>query len=137
MKQLFNEKHRKITTILLMISALLLATALIVGISDNLPGIILCYLSMAGFIMMFVHYWRRAKSFLNLLLLGVISLFVFGILHNLMYALQEMAAGTVVLVNLISFVGVVSFLIALFLCPPAIVIGILGSIVCYFKQRKT
>ena len=66
----------------------------------------------------------------------ILGLFIFGILHNLLHGLQEIAGDIIVLSQLLIFISVSSFLIALIVCPPGILIGAVGSIVYYFKGRK-
>ena len=40
-----------------------LAAGLVVGVSDNPPGLILVYLAGASFILAFAHRWRTVRSY--------------------------------------------------------------------------
>ncbi|GAG90576.1 unnamed protein product, partial [marine sediment metagenome] len=61
---------------------------------------------------------------------------IFVILHNLFYGLAELASGVVVLSQVLMFLEVVFFLIALFLCPPGVVIGATGSVVLALSRLR-
>jgi hypothetical protein len=130
-----DRKHRKATIALLAIGATLVIVALIVGIADNLPGILLLYLGVAAFILAFAHGWHRARSFQILLLVSVIGVPVFAVLHNVMYALANMMGGVVLLRQVFQFLHASCFLLALIVCPPGILIGAVGSLVVFFRHR--
>jgi len=135
-KILFNEDNRKKTVILLSISIVLIFFALIIGIDDNPPGVFLIYFGFITLILVFIHHWRDSKKFLILFVSSIIGGIVFGVLHNLFDGLQIMTGDVIVLSQILVFLSVTSFLIALLVCPPGILIGIVGSLVFYFKGRK-
>ena len=120
---------RKISLVLVAISCVSLIAAFLVGISDNPPGITLCYLAATTFMLAFVHTWRRLRTFLILLGAGVIGFVLFAVLHNLFYALGIMAKDVAVLPQLLEFLHAAFFLIAIMVCPPAALIGAVGSVV--------
>ena len=135
--QLTNIKSsRKVTIILLAACAASLAVAFLIGISDNPPGLLLCYLSVTAFILAFVHTWRKVKYFLVLTGASLIGFFLFAVLHNVFYGLGQMAADLVVLKYLLDSLNVVSFLVAILLCPAGLLLGAIGSVIMYLKQRK-
>jgi len=135
-KILFNEDNRKKTVILLSISIVLIFFALIIGIDDNPPGVLSIYVGFIFLMLTFIHYWRESKKFLILFVSSIIGGIVFGVLHNLFDGLQIMTGDVIVLSQILVFLSVTSFLIALLVCPPGILIGIVGSLVFYFKGRK-
>jgi hypothetical protein len=132
MKCFFGQKadnrHRKITLLFLAISCLSLISAFIVGISGNRTGITLCYIAATALILAFTHKWRKMKNFLILSGLSVLGFGVFVVLHNLFYALAELAADIIVLRYVLEFLHAAFFLIALILCPSGLVIGAVGSL---------
>jgi hypothetical protein len=127
---------RKTTFILLAICGASLAITLFIGISDNPPGILLCFLAAIALILAFVHTWRKAKYFLILLGVSLIGFFVFVVLHNLFWSLGQMAEDITILKNLLNFIDAVSFLVALLVCPAGCLIGAVGSLIMYLKERK-
>ena len=63
--------NRGKTFVLLVICGLLAIAATIVGINDNLPGILLAFLAAVAFVLAFAHPWRSARKFIFLLLYGI------------------------------------------------------------------
>jgi hypothetical protein len=132
------KKSRKVTVGLVVLCCVLLLAAFIVGISDNPPGLALCYLATVSLILVFVHTWRKVRYFLILLGASVVGFGVFALLHNLLYALAEISSDIVVLKHSLEFLSVASFLIAIFVCPTGLFIGVVGSMattVARFKKR--
>ena len=131
---------RRVTLLWIVICCVSLAAAFIVGISDNLPGLALCYVAAISIILAFVGAWRKVKYFLILLGASAVGFFVFALLHNVFYGLGIMASDIIVLHHLLEGLHVVSFLIAIFVCPAGFLIGALGSVVTvvtYFKKGWT
>ena len=128
--------NRKLTFIFLAIGCILLIIAFVVGIADNPPGIVLFYIAVIALILAFVHRWRKVKNFLFLAVASIIGIVIFAILHNLFYALGKLANDIPLLRQLLNFLDALSFLIAIMLCPMGLLIGIVGSIVLYFKNKK-
>ncbi len=116
-----------------------LIAAFIVGISNNLPGLALCYVAAISIILAFVHTWRRLKYFLILASVSLVGFAICVILHNVFYAVSRMAGDIIVLSRLLEFSHAVFFIIAIFICPAGFLIGAVGSIVTaitYFKKRR-
>ncbi len=131
---------RKLTLLWIVICCGSLIAAFIVGISGNLPGLSLCYVAAISIILAFVHAWRRVKYFFILLCSSLVGFAVFAVMHNVFYALGQMAADIVVLSQLLEFFHAVFFLIAILVCPAGFLTGVVGSIVTtimYFKKRRT
>jgi len=76
----------------------------------------------------------RVEKFLILLGASIESLFVF--LHNAFYALGIITNHVAVLSRLMEALSVASFCIAVFLCPPAFLVGAVGSIVLTIKRQR-
>jgi hypothetical protein len=85
------------------------------------------FLGSIVLVVAFTHNWKKVGS--NLLL-GVISMAGFAVsvlLHNVFEAIGS--EGTI-----LGIVGAMFFLIALFICPACLIVGIVGSIVKVLKK---
>ena len=134
-----TKRSRKVTLLWIAICCGCLIAAFIVGISDNLPGLTLCYIASVSVIIAFVHSWRRIKYFSILLIASLIGFFVFVVLHNVFYGLGQMAADINILRQLLDFLHAVFFLIALLICPAGILVGVVGgtaATIAHFKKRR-
>jgi len=134
-----DESRRKATLFWFVICCGSLIAAFIVGISDNLLGIGLCYIAAISIILAFVHTWRKVKLFLLLLGASLVGFGVFVVLHNLFYGLGQMAANIIVLKQFLEFSHAIFFIISIFVCPAGFLIGVVGSVVTtimYLKKRR-
>ena len=131
-----GRRKRKRLSILAGIFCALVISAVIVGVSDNIPGIVLCYLATVVLVVAPTHSWRKTKSFLILLAASVIAFFVFVLLHNAFYALTILANHIAALSHLMEALHVVFFIIAIFLCPATFLVGAVGSIVCAITGHR-
>lgn len=120
-------KQRK-TYIYLMLSAISMIAALIVSISDNPPGIILSFMSSILFVLIFTHNWKKPKPYIILIISSVLGFVIFAVLHNVF---EVIGKGT-----FWEVIGAFFFLLAIFLCPAGIIIGILGSIITAIKNER-
>ena len=130
------KRSRKVTLVLVTLCCVSLIVAFFIGISDNLPGLVLCYVAVTALILAFVHTWRQVKRFLILLGASLIGFPLFVLLHNLFYGLGQVAADVIVLGPLLEFLHAVFFLVAIMVCPPGVLIGAVGSVVTYCKGRQ-
>lgn len=141
LKKFFQEQYqvlkrnRKTTLILAAVFCALVLAAVLIGVSDNIPGIVLCYLAATIPVIALTLAWRELKKFLILLGVSIAGFFVFVLLHNGFYALGTITNNIAVLRHLIEALSVVSFCIAVLLCPPAFLVGAVGSIVFTVKRR--
>jgi len=73
-----------------------------------------------------------------LILTGVSAagFFVFTLLHNIFYGLEQVTSHITILGYLMKAFEVIFFLIAIFACPIGFVIGVIGTIVMFNKKRK-
>lgn len=53
--------------ILVLSGCALITVAAIIGIADNLPGILLCYAGTALVVYAFIHHWKKSKNYMILL----------------------------------------------------------------------
>ncbi|MBA7579600.1 hypothetical protein ES708_21471 [subsurface metagenome] len=117
------EGRRKEVFILVGTSCTLVTSAIVVGVSDNVPGIVLCYLATVVLVIAPTYRWRRTKRFLILLGASVIGFLVFVFLHNVFYALTMLTSHIVALSRLLEVFHVICFIIAVFLCPGTFLVG--------------
>jgi hypothetical protein len=122
--------------ILAAIFCALVISAIIIGVSDNVPGIVLCYLATVVLVIAPTRSWRKTKRFLILLGASVIGFFVFVFLHNAFYALAMLTSHIAALNRLMEVFHVTSFVLAVFLCPSTFFVGAAGSIVCAIMGRR-
>ncbi|KPL26533.1 MAG: hypothetical protein AMS23_01370 [Bacteroides sp. SM1_62] len=115
--KLIGKKRFFIMLALALSGCVLITVAAIMGVSDNLPGILLCYAGIVSLIFAFIHHWRKSKGYVILLVSSIIGFIVFAILHNVLEAMG------------VEIIGAVFFLIALFVCPPAFFIGLVGTLI--------
>ena len=138
MFEAFSTPRNKIVTfIFLMICGVLAVIAASMGVDDNPPGILLAFLAANAFILAFVHPWRTARKFLFFLLASAIGFILFvGVNIILDTAAQDpTTAGPIR--NLIESPTANVINVSLFmLCPAALVIGILGSVIMYIRNRR-
>ena len=135
-----TKSNRMVTLLWCAICCGCLIAAFIVGVSDNLPGLMLCYAATISVILAFVRSWRRAKYFFILSCASLVGFVVFVVLHNVFYGLARMAADIIVLGRLLEFFHAVFFLVAILVCPAGLLIGVVGSavtIITYFIRKKT
>ena len=122
-------KPRHLTLVLLAVGCAFLAAGLVIGVNDNPPGLALVYLAVSAWIVAFAHRWRRVKTFLILLAASLVGFPLFAVLHNVFYALAELTSDVVGLSQALEFLDVVFFLIGVLVCPPGVLIGVVGSAV--------
>ena len=137
LSRLIGEKRkRKISFTLLVIGCISIILAFSIGISDNPPGILLCYLGIISLILIFSHHWSETKKFNILLLCSIIGFPVSVVLHNLLYGLGKMFAANPLLSQMFESLHVSFFIIAILICPPGILIGAAGSLVLHIQKKK-
>ena len=113
-----------------------LVAALLVGVADNLPGLVLCYVAATAFILALVHTWRSAKRYLILLVASLLGFLLTVVLHNLFYALSEVASEYVGLVQVLGLLEVAFFLVAVLVCPPGALVGAVGAVVTAILRAR-
>ena len=138
MSSAFSTPHnRKTTLILLAICGLLAIAAVLVGIDDNPPGVLLAFLAATAFVLAFVHPWRTAKKFMFLLLASVFGFVLYIILNIVLDTAAQNPATAGALQALLQspVADAVSIIIAM-LCAAAFIVGAVGSAVMFIRNRR-
>ena len=78
----------------------------------------------------------KLKKFLILTGASAAGFFVFVLLHNIFYGLEQITSHIAILSYLMKAFEVVFFLIAIFACPIGFLIGVIGTIIMFNKKRK-
>jgi uncharacterized membrane protein YozB (DUF420 family) len=78
----------------------------------------------------------KLKKFLILTGASAAGFFVFVLLHNIFYGLEQVTSHITILSYLMKALEVVFFLIAIFACPIGFLIGVIGTIIMFNKKRK-
>ena len=123
------------TVTLLLVTAVLTAAALWVGISDNPPGIALLYGAGATLVLAGTHQWRNPKSFVVLLGASAIGFVLSVLIHNFSEVGAERIAHLPVLAAVLTAISVVSFFLAVIVCPMGGLVGTVGGIATLFTGR--
>jgi hypothetical protein len=132
----FSTPHNRIRTlILLIIGALATIAASVAGLSNNPPGVLLAFLAATAFVLVFVHTWRTSIPFVRLLYTSVLGFFAFGLLHNMFEAIATNIGGTGLQQNLLNGAGVFFFIITILFCPPGFLIGVIGAVFMFIRNR--
>jgi hypothetical protein len=127
---------KKPLVLFIAVGCIALTAGLVVGISDNPPGIILLYLASASFVLALAHRWRTVKSYVILLIASLVGFPVAAVLHNLLYALGEVAKEVAVVKTAAEALHVTFFLIAILLCPVGVLIGGAGGLFTWMRKRR-
>ena len=129
--------NRTRTFILLAVCGLLAIAAAAVGIDDNPPGILLAFLAATAFVLAFVHPWRTAKKFVLLLLASVLGFVLYIALNIVLDTAAQDPATVGALQDLLQspVAAALSVIIAI-LCPAAFIVGAVGSIAMFMRNRR-
>ena len=138
MTSAFSTQHnRKMTLILLAICGLLAIAAVVVGIDDNLPGILLAFLAATAFVLAFVHPWRTARKFMFLLLASILGFVLFIILNIILDTVAQNPANTGTLQDLLDSSAIEALsIIIIMICPAAFIVGAVGSVAVFIRRRR-
>ncbi len=107
--------------------------AFVIGITDNIPGIITLTFAIACVVGVWVWNWRSPRRFWILLGVAVLSFPVGVVFHNLFYALGILAEDYRILVGILGFLEVIFFILAVLVAGPAAVIALIGGIITSWK----
>ncbi|HOC42499.1 MAG TPA: hypothetical protein PKJ99_05695 [Thermoanaerobaculales bacterium] len=133
---LSSSHNRTVTALLLVIAGALAAAAALVGISDNLPGILLLYAAAFALVLAFVHPWRASRKFRYLFYASALGFVVFAVAHNVLEVVAGRMGGPGLVVAALQGIQVAAFLIALLICPAAFIIGLAGGVVMWIRGRR-
>jgi hypothetical protein len=131
-----SQFSRPKTSALFGIGITLLIIAVIIGVSDNPPGIGLAYLGISFVCFSMIHQWRSARHYWTLLAVSVISFPVLVLLHNIFDTINTQI-GTIPLVNqLFGGFAVISFIGGVLIAPAVALVAVLGGLYyLLFKQH--
>ena len=136
LEALSTPHNRTVTFVFLAACCASAIAAVAAGVSDNPPGILLALLAAAAFVLAFVHPWRTARKFRFLLYASGLSFAFFVILHNVFEAVASKLAKAGALHSLVEGLGVAAFLLAVLVCPPAFLVGAVGSAAMFIRNRR-
>lgn len=122
---LFDSTHLWWTISLFALAVLLIVIASIIGIADNLPGIILMYAGIISLLFAFTHPWKKA---MNYVILAVVCIGIF-LLGLLVVMILDKIGGD----RKINLDGIVEGF-ALLVLIPGILTGIIGAIICAVRK---
>jgi len=122
---------------LLAVCGLLAIAAAVVGVDDNLPGVLLAFLAATAFVLACVHPWRTAKKFVLLVLASMLG-FVLYIALNIVLdtAAQDPASASALQDLLQSPIAAALSVIIAILCPAAFIVGAVGSVAMFMRNRR-
>lgn len=103
---------------------------IIFGIALFLLGLILIFLTLKQ------KVEGKLKKFLMLTGASAVGLIVSVLLHNILYGVSVVVGHITALKYLAGALHVAFFFIAIPICPLAFLIGVAGSIVLFFGERK-
>jgi hypothetical protein len=112
------------------------AAGLILGIDDNPPGVAVLFAGLVCLTLAAVHRWRRPRSFLWLTLSALGCFVVFAVVHNVFYGVAEVLADQPILTGLFTVLSVGSFLLAVLVAPPILVVGLIGMPIAFWRSRR-
>jgi len=133
---LSTPRRRKTTVAFLVIAGILAAAAGIVGISDNPPGILLAFGAAAALVLAFVHPWRTSRQFRYFFYISFVGFALLVVVHNVFEVVAGRMGGPGFVVAVLQGIQVAAFLIAVLICPPALVIGAVGAVVMWIRSRR-
>ena len=132
---LATHHNRKLSVVFLAICFASASAAGVIGIDDNAPGILCAFVASAALVLAFVHPWRAPKQY-GLLLLGAVLCFVVaGVLHNVFHGVAGNMDNTQVLAKVMEGLGVATFLLSVLVCPPAVIVGLVGSVTMIIRKH--
>lgn len=122
---LFDRSHRILTISLLTVALILIIGSQVVGTTDNMPGLVMLFVGTILLFFSLLHPWKKAKNYgilagicIGLIILGYLAIILLSVLHLERFISEGIAMIT-----------------AFFFCLPGIVVGIIGSIICAFRQN--
>lgn len=125
-----------ISILLIIVCCILSFAAFIVGIEDNPPGIALAFLSTIALVLVFVHSMRTTKQFRFVIYTSGMGFVLSVILHNVFEGIAFKVGETNPVFGVMNGAGVAFFFIALFVCPMAFLIGLIGAGIISKRQRR-
>ena len=123
--------------ILIGAAVLAIAAAFLIGIADNPPGLALLYFTLACLSAAWVWGWSSPRDYWILLLIALAAFPVGVVAHNLLYALGTVIQGIPVIRELVGFLEVIFFLVAVIAAAPAALVALLGGIYTSWRGQSS
>ena len=136
-KLLFIGENCQITFLLIALAIIAITIGLIIGISDNPPGIIILYAGTILLMVSFIHIWKKIWPRWPRGPGPIVPDPVFVVLHNIFFGIAELNSDARLLSEVFSFFDAMSFIIALIICPSGIVVGLGGVLILFIKRKKS
>ncbi len=136
LKDFATRQHRRVTLIFLVLFCLAVIASLAVGLDGNTTANVLALVAGTSLVLVFVHPWRSAREYMYLLCMSVLGFGVFVVLHNLFEAAAGATESVWALPAVLEVLSVAAFLAAIYVCPLAFVIGLVGALTMLFIGRK-
>jgi hypothetical protein len=121
-----DRPSRRITLSLLAAGAVALAVAFLIGIDENLLGLLLLLAGSVLLILAYIYRWQEVKKFKYLTFLSIPGFFVSVILHNVCEALANSKLEAGIFKSIFIGLSVAFFFVAIIVCPAAVVAGLMG-----------
>ena len=135
LEALSTPRNRVWTFVFLGAGAVLAVAAVAEGISDNALGILMAYLAAICFVLAVAHPWKSSKQFHRLLAASVVGFVAFVVLHIPFQNLADEGGGLAD--DVLGALGGAFFLLATMLCPAGFVVGAVGSVVTWMRERHS
>jgi len=107
-------EDRHTTLILAATGVLGVILAFVVGVDEDLPGLLLLGAASTALVLAFAHAWRETKKFVTLLFVSVGGMFALGFLAHVLDALAKLSADVVALSRVLDLLAVLFFYVAVF-----------------------
>jgi uncharacterized membrane protein YdcZ (DUF606 family) len=130
-----TRKNLRRRLIFLGCAVVFLAAAMLVGIADNPPGILLAFASSILAVLALTTGWQHPRKHFYLFAGSFLAFALTAVLHNVFEA-AAFVAGVPWLKTAGGFIGAAFFLVAIFLCPAGIVVGAVGGIASMFRRKR-
>jgi hypothetical protein len=138
MLETFSMPHsRRRTLLLFAVCGVLAAAAGAVGIDDNPLGVSLAFLSATALVLAFVHPWRTSRQFQRLVYASGLGFVALAVLSNVCEAVASEVGVQGLFEGLLNGAGAVFLLIATLLCPPGLLVGVIGAVVISRRERHS
>jgi uncharacterized membrane protein YdcZ (DUF606 family) len=129
-----TRKNLRRRLIFLGCAVVMLANAVLVGIADNPPGLLLAFASSILVVLALTTGWQHPRKHFYLFVGSFLAFALTAVLHNVFEAAASVA-GVPWLRTAGGFIGAAFFLVAIFLCPAGIVVGAVGGIASMLRPK--
>lgn len=134
--RLFEPANRRLTVSFSIAGLVFIITAVIIGIADNIPGIVLLYAGLFCLFLAVTHIWKQVKSF------GTLAAVCASILAVMVAAISLLSSLNLIPLHnpptqIDELLGAFVFMLILLVCVPGIIVGIAGMAYRKILQNKS